>query len=313
MVGKITRVHLRDVWRHEALDFTKWLEDNIDILNEIVNINLTNVEREKGAGDFIVDLVAEDENGEPVIIENQLERSNHEHLGKIISYLSSLGAKIAIWIVSDARPEHITAISWLNESTAASFYLIKVEAIKIDNSSPAPLLTLIVGPSEEGRAIGVKKKEIAEQDEIRYRFWSLLLDYAKSKTKLHTNISPTTHSWIGTGAGISGLAYNYAMTKNVGYVELYIDRGKDSDDENLAIFKQLFSNKDEIEKKFGGSLEWQELKDRRACRIRITITLGGYRTDEKKWPEIHEAMVDAMIRLHNALSPFIIRVAVKNV
>lgn len=305
MVGKITRIPLRDVWKHEALDFTKWLEDNIDILNEIVNINLSNIEREKGAGDFIVDLVAEDENGEPVIIENQLERSNHEHLGKILSYLSALGAKVAIWIVSDARPEHITAISWLNESTSASFYLLKVEAIKIDNSSPAPLLTLIVGPSEEGRAIGVKKKEMVEQDEIRYRFWSQLLDYAKTKTKLHTNISPTTHSWIGTGAGISGLAYNYAMTKHAGYVELYIDKGKDSDEENLAIFKQLYANKTEIEKMFGGPLEWQELKDRRACRIRITLNNGGYRDDEKKWPFVHEAMVDAMIRLSNALNPFI--------
>jgi hypothetical protein len=168
MIGKITRVKLRDVWKHEALDFTKWLEDNLDVLSEIINVKLANVERERDAGDFIVDLVAEDENGEPIIIENQLERSNHEHLGKILSYLTSLGAKIGIWIVSDARPEHITAISWLNESTAASFYLLKVEAIRIDDSKPAPLLTLIVGPSEEGRMIGVKKKEIAERYEIRY-------------------------------------------------------------------------------------------------------------------------------------------------
>ena len=305
MVGKITRVPLREVWKHEALDFTKWMEDNIDVLNEVININLSNIEREKGAGDFIVDLVAEDENGEPVVIENQLERSNHEHLGKILSYLSSLGAKIAIWIVAEARPEHITAISWLNESTAGSFYLLKVEAIKIDKSDPAPLLTLIVGPSETGKAIGVKKKEMAEQDEIRYRFWSQLLDIAKTKTKLHANISPTTHSWIGMGAGISGLAYNYAMTQHSGYVELYIDRGKDSDEENLLIFKQLYANKDEIEKIFGGPLDWQELKDRRACRIRITLTNGGYRDDEKKWHEIQEAMVDAMIRLEKALSPFV--------
>ena len=312
MVGKITRVPLRDVWKHEALDFTKWLEDNIDILNEIVNINLSNVEREKGAGDFIVDLVAEDENGEPVIIENQLERSNHEHLGKIISYLSSLGAKIAIWIVSDARPEHITAISWLNESTAASFYLIKVEAIKIDNSSPAPLLTLIVGPSEEGRAIGVKKKDIAERFEIRYHFWSQLLEYLKTKTKLHSNLSPVQHSYISTGAGISGLSYNYAITQHEAYVEFYIDKGKDSDEENLSIFKQLYANKEELEKIFGGPLDWQELKDRRACRIRTTITIGGYRDDEKKWHEIHEAMVEAMIRLERALSPNIKKLKVKN-
>lgn len=304
-VGKIKRFHLRDVWKHETLNFTKWLEDNIDVLSEIIDIKLFNVEREKDAGDFVVDLAAEDENGDPVIIENQLEKSNHDHLGKIISYLTSLGAKTAIWIVTDARPEHIAAISWLNESKSASFYLLKMEVIQIDQSKPAPLLTLIVGPSEEGRVIGDKKKEMAERYEIRYRFWSQLLDYAKTKTKLHASISPTHHNWIGTGAGISGLAYNYAITQHEAYIELYIDRGKDSEEQNLSIFKQLLAAKEEIEQIFGDQLEWQELENRRVCRIRKTLTIGGYRDKESKWREIHEAMVDTMIRLERALSPHI--------
>ena len=151
MIGKITRVPLREVWPHEAKDFTTWLENNPDSLSEVTGIRLSNVEREKDAGDFSVDLVAEDEGGNPVIIENQLERSNHDHLGKILTYLTALGAKTAIWIVPEARPEHIKAISWLNESSAASFFLIKLEAIKIENSKSAPLLTLIVGPSKEGQ------------------------------------------------------------------------------------------------------------------------------------------------------------------
>ena len=93
MIGKIDRVPLRDVWKHEASDFTKWLEENIEILNDILDLNLTTAEREKDAGDFSVDLVAEDDKGNPVVIENQLERSNHDHLGKLITYLTAVARR----------------------------------------------------------------------------------------------------------------------------------------------------------------------------------------------------------------------------
>ena len=301
MIGRIDRVPLRDVWKREARDFTKWLEENVEVLNDILDLNLMTAEREKDAGDFSVDLVAEDDKGNPVVIENQLERSNHEHLGKLITYLTAVGARTAIWIVSDPRPEHINAISWLNESNAASFYLLKVEAIRIGVSEPAPLLTLIVGPSKEGREVGEAKKEMAERYEIRHKFWIGLLDYAKTKTKLHAGLAPGESNWISTGAGISGLAYVYALTKHAATVELYIDRGKEAEKENKAIFDQFLAAKDEIERVFGESLEWQRLEDRRACRIRKRLTVGGWQDDPAKWPEVYAAMVDAMIRLEKAL------------
>ena len=133
-IGKIKRVKLKDVWKHEALDLTRWMENNIDVINELLDIELSNVEREKAVGDFSVDLTAEDESGNLVIIENQLAKSDHEHLGKLITYLSSLEAKTAIWIVPEPRPEHTNAVSWLNQSGLARFYLVKIEAIQIDDS-----------------------------------------------------------------------------------------------------------------------------------------------------------------------------------
>ena len=105
MIGKIERVKLRDVWKHEALDLTTWLRDNIDYLSEAISLNISNPEIEQAAGSFKVDIVGEDESGNPVVIENQLEKSNHEHLGKLITYLVAMEAKTAIWIVSDPRPE----------------------------------------------------------------------------------------------------------------------------------------------------------------------------------------------------------------
>src|ERR1017187_8424057 len=146
MIGKIQRVPLREVWKHEALDLTKWLQDNIEVLNEPLDLSLSNAEREQSAGDFNVDLVAEEEGGGLVVIENQLEKSDHAHLGKLITYLTAIGAKKAVWIVAEPRPEHVAAITWLNEGSAAAFYLLKIEGIRIGDSDPAPLLTLIVGP-----------------------------------------------------------------------------------------------------------------------------------------------------------------------
>jgi hypothetical protein len=138
MIGKIQRVPLREVWKHEALDLTKWLQDNIEVLNEPLDLSLSNAEREQSAGDFNVDLVAEDEDGSLVVIENQLEKSDHAHLGKLITYLTAIGAKKAVWIVAEPRPEHVAAITWLNEGAAAAFYLLKIEGIRISGSDPAP-------------------------------------------------------------------------------------------------------------------------------------------------------------------------------
>lgn len=304
MIGKLKRVPLREVWKHEALDFTTWMLDNVEVVGDIINLNLSNAEREKSAGSFNVDLVAEDDMGGLVIIENQLDKSNHDHLGKLITYLTSLEAKTAIWIVADPRPEHVRAISWLNESSAASFYLLKVEAIRIGDSQPAPLLTLIVGPSEEAKELGNKKKEMAERYIIRKKFWTQLLDQSKNMTKLHSNISPSEHNWIGTSAGKRGLGLNYTVTQNNSTVELYIDRGRESEEENKIIFEELFKEKENIENVFGKALEWQSLEGKRACRIKGVVD-GGYRDEEEKWPEIHKNMIETMIKLNKALKPYI--------
>ena len=304
MIGKIQRVQLREVWKHEARDFTTWLQNNIDVLNDVLDMSLQSAEREQSAGDFNVDLVAEDEDSNTIIIENQLEKSNHEHLGKLITYLTALGAKAAIWIVSNPRPEHVGAITWLNESSSGSFYLVKVEAVQIEGSVPAPLFTLIVGPSAESREVGETKKELAERYIIRHHFWTRLLENAKEKTKLFANISPGQHNHIGTSAGKSGLYFHYVIKKHEVLVELYIDRGKGSDNENKAVFDKLFASKEAIEAASGGPLDWQRLEGKQACRIKKQINLGGYR-DEDKWPEVQDAMIDAMIRLEKALRPHI--------
>ncbi len=297
-ISKITRVPLRTVWRHEAHDFTRWLEDNTDVLNEVLDFNLVSAEREKPAGDFNVDLVGEDEDGRTVVIENQLEKSDHGHLGQVLTYLAALDAKAAVWIVARPRAEHIKAITWLNEATSTPFYLVQVEAIRIGDSPPAPLLTRIVGPSVEARAAGAAKQNLSERHETRHRFWTQLLELAKGKSKLHARISPGPYNWVGASSGIRGLNWNYAVRQHETQVELYIDRG--DADENATLFERLLADRESMEEAFGAELEWQRLEGKRACRIRHRLALGGWR-DEEQWPQVVDASVAAMISLERAL------------
>jgi hypothetical protein len=302
-IGRIERVPLREVWRHEAHNLTVWLEENIDVLSDVLNFQLVSVEREHSAGAFSADLVGEDEAARTVVIENQLERSNHDHLGKLITYVAFLDARAAVWIVSEPRPEHVRAISWLNDSSPADFYLLKIEGIRIGNSVPAPLLTLIVGPSQETRELGEVKKVRAERHQVYRRFWTELLERARVASSLHRAVSPGDYPWIGAGAGKTGLSFNYSITRHGATTELYIDRGRDTETENKAIFDELESHRLEIETSFGKELEWQRLDGKRACRIAERI-VGGY-LDEDRWPEIQDEMVASMTRLERTLKPYI--------
>lgn len=306
-VGQLSRAKIRDVWKSEAEDFTPWLSENISVLSDALDmITLVSAEREGAAGDFNVDLIAEDGNGNPVVIENQLEKSDHDHLGKLLTYMVSVGAKTAIWITPNPRPEHIAAVSWLNESYSADFYLLKVEAVRIDDSKPAPLFTLIVGPSEEVKQAGKVKEELGERGVLRKQFWAGLLDFAKKEgIRTHSKISPGAYSWIGASTGINGVGYNYSIRQYDGTVEVYIDRGADFEEWNRGMFEALQKSKGAIEKAFGGPLEWEELQGKRACRIKKTTKAGGYRSDESQWPEIHKEMSLSMERLVRAFKPHI--------
>jgi hypothetical protein len=310
-IGKIAKVPLRELWRREDADFTRWLEKNIDYLNDVLDLDLSIIAREKEVGPFKVDLYAEDGYGHKVIIENQLKKTNHEHLGKIITYLTNLEANTAIWITSDPVDEHVEAIEWLNEYSPGdiSFYLIKVEAIKIGlQPIAAPLFTVISGPSEESKQFGGEKKEYAERHLLRKEFWANLLEKAKEKTDLFSNVSAGTHSWIATGAGKSGIRYGFYVTyRNVG-CEIYFDRGKEFVEPNInkKRFDSMYKHKNEIEKEFGGKLKWERLENRRASRISIAFEGKGLK-DKGDWYQLQEMMIDAMIRLERATKKYIMQ------
>lgn len=301
-IGRLDIEPIRKAFPKEAQHFTPWLESHIEELSDRVGIHLSLLQREKDAGDFSVDLLCEDDEGRPVIIENQLEKTDHDHLGKLLTYLVNLEASTGIWVTAQPRPEHQKVIDWLNESTAAdiSFYLVKVEAVRIGDSPFAPLFTVLAGPDKQAKEIGEKKKEWAARHYNRLEFWKGLLDKSRAKTKLFSNITPGRSSWIATGAGKSGVTFAYVIAMNWAGIDFYIDHDHDTGKKNKAIFDALYIKKDVIEKEFVEPLEWDRLDEKRASRIRRRFTDGGLASPDS-WPTLQEEMIDAMIRLDKAL------------
>lgn len=301
-ISRLEKLPLRELWKHEAHGFTRWLAENLDFVSETIGINLTLIEREASAGPFSADLLAEDSQGHPVIIENQLEPTDHDHLGKLITYMSNLDAKTAIWITSNPRPEHEKAVHWLNETLPddTSFFLIQIEAYRIGNSDPAPQLKIIAGPSKESKEVGKQKKELAERHKLRKEFWIQLLELAKNKTKLFERISPSYENWISAGAGKSGLTYAFVIRMEDAQIDLYIGSGKAS--ENKRLFDLLYQKKEKIEAAFGEPLEWQRLDNKQDCRVKYVFHGHGLK-DQDNWSALQMRMVDAMIKFHQAFQP----------
>jgi len=304
-IGRVKRVPVRELWEREDTGFTVWLEQNVEVLGEVLGLQLSVIEREHAVGPFRADLVAEDGEGRLVIIENQLEPTNHDHLGKVVTYFANLDAKTAIWVSTDPRHEHVKAVNWLNESTPADqcFYAVLLEAVFIEEGIAAPLFTVIAGPSPEGQAIGNEKKEHADRHLRRLTFWEELLERAKAKDVLHhENVPPSTKCYLHarrTGTGSTGWAYQ-TWVRGQSSVELYIDTRDLT--ANKRIFDALYSTRSEIESAFGKPLDWQRLDEKRASRIRHEFN-GSFQSPEDDWPEIQDELIDCMDRFITSIGP----------
>lgn len=205
--------------------------------------------------------------------------------------------------------ELTTAVLWLNDRDL-DIRCIRMKPYQDGEKILVDVQQIVPLPEASTYTVQIREKERQERKDryerfgIRKRFWTQLLNYAKTQTELHSNISPSEYNWIGTGSGVRGLAYTYKLTQHTSTVDLYIDRGAGSAAENKRIFDQLVDHKAEIEADFGGPLIWRRLDDKRASRIKIEIQ-GGYRDDESEWQPIIEKLVDAMIRMEKAFSPFV--------
>lgn len=289
-LGKIKKVDLREVFSNESSDFTPWLQKNIDQLAEVVGIDISDVRKEEGVGSFSCDLIGIEENTEDkIVIENQLEPTNHDHLGKIITYASGIEARFVIWVAKKIREEHQKALEWLNENTESdlSFFGVEVSVIAVDESKPAVSFKLVVEPNTWSKEIKQKTKQVDERHEKYLQYFTRLVsEYEKVKPDWgHLTARPS--SWMAFGAGKTGFRFTWAFRgDNKFNTELYIDT-KDKD-EVKAYFAELQNYQEEINKQIP-NLSWEELPDKRASRIAIYYKMP---TSIKK---LNEQQIDEVI------------------
>jgi hypothetical protein len=207
--------------------------------------------------------------------------------------------------------ELTTAVMWLNEH-GLDIRCVRMQPYDDGGRLLVDVQQVIPLPEAAAYQVQVREKEQrgrqdrAERYDIRKRFWQSLLARAATKTPLHANISPSESSWVGVSSGIRGLAFNYVIGQHEGRVELYIYRGAEEAEANKRIFDRLYSHKEQIESLFGGELSWQRLDAKQSCRIAHSVSIGGWRSDEAKWHEMQDAMIEEMIRLERALKPQIV-------
>lgn len=272
-LSKIEKVDLRNIWKKEDKEFTPWLKENMDLLSEKVGIEIIDAQTEEKIGDFRLDIIGKDANTNKIVaVENQLESTDHTHLGQLITYSAGVDAGIIIWIAKELREEHKSALEWLNENIISeiSFFGVEVHAISIDNSNPAVDFRVIVQPNDWGRNI---KTAMTDTNKSYFDFYSKLVNFYSEFNPNFRKVKAQPQNWLDFGAGKGGLSFGWGFRKKNRFaVSLYIDTGDEL--ENKRIFDGLKKHKDEINSKIK-EVEWEELEGRRAFRIVIDRKTSG--------------------------------------
>jgi len=303
-LGTLKQLDLRQYWKHEALDFTKWLSEpeNIARLSDEVGIGIEVTQTEASVGRFNVDILAQEENtGRKIIIENQLEMTDHSHLGQLITYAAGLEAQYVIWIVREVREEHRQAVDWLNEHTdeEISFFLVALQLWQIEDSPPAPKFHVISRPNEWKKSLRTSAQEggLTDTTTKQLEFWQQLKEFAAEKhpeLKLRT---PRPQHWFDVAIGRSDCHVCLIVDSRQDKVrcELYIPDSKE-------LYKALLASKDQIEKEleFGGQMEWRELPGKKASRIQA---LHAFKFDDAgTWNDAFQWLSETTLKFRKVFS-----------
>lgn len=305
-IGKLEEVDIRELWKHEQYDFSEWLskKENIENLNEILGLTLVDISKETYVGSYRCDLFAKDETtGIKVIVENQLEMSNHDHLGKIITYASGLDAKVVVWIVKEAREEHRSAIEWLNNNTNSNvnFFLIEIHAYKIGNSDNAPMFQVIEQPNDfiKNNKSTNSSDTMNKSQSQRVEFWNQFNNVLVERGKPFNVRKATTDHWYNVAIGTSDAHIDITLVNkdSVIGVELYIT-------DNKELFDKLYQKKDEIETDLGLELDWRRLNNSKASRI-VTFIKGLNFDDHSNYNDLMNKTIDLAVLMRDTFKKYI--------
>ena len=308
-IGTLEQVPVRSVWPKEAGDFTPWLAENVELMSDALGMELELEGKEVSVGGYSADLVFRDlTSGALVVVENMYGSTDHDHLGKLITYAAGLDASHAVLLTETFRAEHRSALTWLNSisTEGCGFFGLSLEVWRIGNSIPAPRLRVDVQPDDWSKSVRVTKDlQDSERDTLYRQFWAgVQSSFREDDADWAGQGRPPKTTWMNFKSR-QGVGFNVAFCKPGGMrrlrVEAYIDTGNKNT--TTEVYSDLESRSDEIEGEFGEALEWDPLENRRASRVSSYFPKQIAIEDEDLWPEAREWIVSTLGRLRAAIDP----------
>lgn len=304
-LGTLKRVDLREIWPKEAADFTPWLAENLQALAEVLGMDLELQGREAPVGALSTDILARDLGRDRlVVIENQLEATDHDHLGKLLTYAAGHDASTVVWLASEIRDEHRQALDWLNQRTDTNteFFGVVVEVLRIDDSRPAYNFRLVAFPNQWRKSnVSVPGAQPSERAEAYRAFFQGLIDDLRERHKFTGARVAQPQNWYSFSSGFAGITYGAVFrAKGQFGVEVYIDRGER--EANKSLFDALAIEKPSLEAQFQEPIAWERLDDRRASRITVNRP-GNIEDDPQTIEEIKQWAIDRLLRFKAVFGP----------
>ncbi len=296
-LGKLMSVNLQDVWETEAGGFTPWLAAHIGILADAIGLELENPEKEKQVGAFSADILCKDaSDGSLVVVENQMGKSDHKHLGQILTYATGLHAKTVVWIAREFREEHRAALDLLNANMKEEyrFFGLEVELWKIGDSKPAPKLSVVVSPNDWSKDVfRASKGEMSESEARWLLYWTEFAKYLDESAFHLSARKPRPSNWMNFAVGRSGVKIS-ACWKNSGRrLEVQLR----ATDQNAEAFYGLLAEEAQaIDRQIGFSLDWEAGRPA-SGKKRAYICAGKDDADIKvksKWKNQHQWLADTV-------------------
>jgi hypothetical protein len=305
-LGTIEHVDPREIWESEPAVFTPWLAANLTRLGKALGFDLDLLGIEARSGDFKCDILAREAGtNRIVVIENQLERTDHDHLGKLLTYAASKDATVVIWISPDVRDDHRDAVDWLNRHTAddIDFFAVQLETIRIGTSAPAPNFRPVSFPNTWSNTRTRSPRQSPSEREEGYReFFQPLIDELRDTYRFTNARVAQPQPWYSFSSGISGIHYNASFDSDDRLrAELYIDVGDAQ--HNKAIFDTLYSERQGLEEQFQEQLIWERLDHRRACRIMAARPNSSIDQAQTIGPLLRQWVIERLIVLKRVFGP----------
>jgi hypothetical protein len=305
-LGRLEAVDPREIWKCEAGDFTPWLaqEENLGLLGDTIGIELELEAQEKDVGPFRADILCKDAaTGHWVLIENQLEKTDHTHLGQLLTYAAGLKAVTIIWLSVKFTDEHRAALDWLNEVTDESinFFGLEVQLWRIGDSLTAPKFNVVSQPNEWSKRVrgGSAEGEVTESRRFYVDYWTQLRKHIRERSNLLKPINPQAQHWYGFAIGRSGYSLGAVVGKRGKWIQVAIGLSGPHAKRNYQL---LENDKDAIERALGFALEWREMPGKKESQISIRrVDVDPLNKDA--WQEQDQWFLENLEKFHTVFGP----------